>query len=310
MKQIITLYVVLSMTANVFSQAPDKMSYQAVIRDESNTLVNCTPVGIQISILHGSENGTAIYVETHLPISNSNGLVSLEIGTGSIISGDFTTIEWANGPYFIKTETDPTGGTNYTITVTSQLLSLPFALYSQNAGTFIEGSSFTHYIGEVYGGGVIFHLWKDNTGVEHGLILSLTNQSNGQEWSNVLVLSVGTSAQSTWNGLSNSNAIIGQDGHNSSAAKLCLDLVSGGQSDWYLPSIQELKMLWNNYYTVERILSQISGAGELTNSSVSECFWSSSEYNQNDAWAFNFHTGHATYIAKGYTLRVRAIRAF
>lgn len=122
------------MTASVFAQAPEKMSYQAVVIDGNNNLVSSTSVGMQISILQGSASGTAVYVETQTPTSNANGLVSLEIGSGTVVSGTFASIDWANGPYFIKTETDPTGGTNYTITGTSQLLSVPYALYAENAG--------------------------------------------------------------------------------------------------------------------------------------------------------------------------------
>lgn len=135
MKKIITICAVLLMTASVFAQAPEKMSYQAVVRDGSNALVSSTAVGMQISILQGTSSGTAIYVETQTPTSNANGLVSLEIGSGTVVSGDFTTIDWANGPYFIKTETDPTGGTSYTITGTSQLLSVPYALHAKTAET-------------------------------------------------------------------------------------------------------------------------------------------------------------------------------
>jgi hypothetical protein len=233
-------------------------------------------------------------------------LVSIEIGTGTIVSGTFASIDWANGPYFIKIETDPAGGTTYTITGTSQLLSVPYALYAANAGTATGGGSFTHYIGEEYGGGVIFHLWKDNAGVEHGLIVALTDHSTSQAWSNVSSTSIGTSAQNCWDGLSNSNAIVGQAGHTNSAAKLCLDLVSGAQSDWYLPSIQELNMLWNNYYTVARALSQIGGATQL----ASNFYWSSSEANSNGAWYFLFQVGYAGSGGKSGTFYVRAVRAF
>src|SRR5574344_880844 len=309
MKKIITLVFVALLTAIVWAQSPQKMSYQAVIRDARNNLVSNTAVAMQISILQGSTEGTAVYVETQEPTTNDNGLVSFEIGAGTLVSGNFTTIDWVNGPYFVKTETDPdgtTGGIAYTITGTSQLLSVPYALYAANAGTATGGGNFTHYIGEEYGGGVIFHLWKDNASVEHGLIVALTDQSTSQAWSNVTYTAIGTSAQSLWDGLSNSNSIVGQAGHTSSAAKLCLDLVSGGQSDWYLPSIQELNMLWNNYYTVARVLSQISGAAQLSNS----LYWSSSEYNNYSAWLFGFSVGHASANDKSSTHCVRAVRAF
>ncbi len=115
-----------------FAQAPLKMSYQAVIRNSSNALITNQAVGMRISILQTSSSGTAVYVETQTPITNANGLASIEIGGGTLVSGNFSTINWANGPYFIKTETDATGGTNYTITGTSQLLSVPYALFSGN----------------------------------------------------------------------------------------------------------------------------------------------------------------------------------
>lgn len=307
MKKLFTILLAVFLTATVWAQSPNKMSYQAVIRNASNNLVTSTAVAMQISILQGSTGGSAVYVETQTPTTNANGLVSIEIGGGTVVSGNFSTINWANGPYFIETKTDPAGGTNYTITGTSQLLSVPYALYAANAGTATGGGNFTHYIGEEYGGGVIFHLWKDNAGVEHGLIVALTDQSISQAWSNVTSAAIGTSAQSSWDGLSNSNSIVGQAGHTSSAAKLCLDLVSGGQSDWYLPSIQELYMLWNNYYTVTRALSQISGATQLSNS----VYWSSSESSVNIAWFFNFCYGYASDdIYKYVTYCVRAVRAF
>lgn len=122
-----------------FAQAPEKMSYQAVVRNTTNNLVTNQPVGMQISILQGSATGTAVYVETQTPTSNANGLVSLEIGGGTVVSGNMATINWANGPYFIKTETDPTGGSSYTITGTSQLLSAPYALYAKTSGSSTPG---------------------------------------------------------------------------------------------------------------------------------------------------------------------------
>ena len=132
MKKIYSILVALLLTANVFAQAPQKMSYQAVIRKSNNALVQSLPVGMKISILKGSATGTAVYVETQTATTNANGLVSLEIGTGTAITGTFAAINWANGPYFIKTETDPNGGTAYTIAGTNELMSVPYALFSAN----------------------------------------------------------------------------------------------------------------------------------------------------------------------------------
>jgi Collagen triple helix repeat (20 copies) len=124
---------------NSNAQAPEKMSYQAVVRNTTNNLVTNQAVGMQVSILQGAASGTAVYVETQTAIANANGLVTIEIGSGTIVSGNMATINWANGPYFIKTETDPTGGTFYTITGTSQLLSAPYALYAKTSGSSTPG---------------------------------------------------------------------------------------------------------------------------------------------------------------------------
>ena len=135
MKRLFTILAAVVLTASVFAQAPQLMSYQAVIRNSNNTLVANHAVGMRISILQGSAIGTSVYTETQTPTTNANGLVSIEIGSGVVVSGIFDSIKWANGPYFIKTETDPTGSSNYTITGTSQLLSVPYALYAGKSMT-------------------------------------------------------------------------------------------------------------------------------------------------------------------------------
>ena len=470
MKNTLILFTFLILSASSFSQAPQKMSYQAVIRNSSGALVNSTTVGMKISIIQGSIAGTIVYSETQSTTTNANGLASLEIGSGVVISGSFSSINWAAGPFFIKTQTDPTGGTNYTITGSSQLMSVPYALFSANgtpgpqgpigltgaqspvgpqglvgpsatpadmnyaqnigaqvilqSGNFqniisvslttsggpvevstygdannpsgpvlgrlqlyrdtialgndcwVEGDAtnenqqfgmsvvdeppagthiytlkanflqsttyfgetsgpvihaiellgpqgaigltgaigpqgpagvggFIHWIGQEFGGGVIFHLFKDAQGVEHGLIVDKTDLSTNV-WSNVNQIEIVPSAQSSWDGLSNSNAIVGQAGHTSSASALCLNLTNGGQSDWYLPSVQELNMLWNNYYTVARSLSQISGATQLQQAA----YWSSTETGANGAWSCNFYNGFASSLNKGNAAYVRAVRAF
>jgi hypothetical protein len=127
------LFIILTIFKTANAQAPQKMSFQAVVRNGSNALITSVPVGMKISILQGSATGTAVYVETQTPTTNSNGLVSLEIGTGTIVTGTFSGINWANGPYFIKTETDPLGGNSYTISGTSELMSVPYALFSANS---------------------------------------------------------------------------------------------------------------------------------------------------------------------------------
>jgi uncharacterized membrane protein len=132
MKKIYSVIVGLLLTTIIWAQAPEKMSFQAVVRNSSNALVVNKTVGMRLSILQSSVSGTAVYVETQNPTTNANGLASLEIGGGTVVSGAFAAIDWSTGPYFIKTETDLNGGSNYSISGTSQLLSVPYALFAGN----------------------------------------------------------------------------------------------------------------------------------------------------------------------------------
>jgi hypothetical protein len=137
MKRLFTILAIALLTVSMFAQSPQLMSYQAVVRNSSNALVTNQAVGMRISILQGSATGTAVYVETQTPTTNANGLASLQIGGGTTVTGTFAAINWATGPYYIKTETDPTGGSNYTITGTNQMLSVPYALYAASAGNLL-----------------------------------------------------------------------------------------------------------------------------------------------------------------------------
>ena len=163
MKRVLTLLTtVIFLSASflqktVTAQTPDRISCQAVIRNSSSQLITNTQIGMQISILQGTVDGTTVYSETHTPMTNNNGLVSIEIGGGNVVSGDLTTIDWANGPYFIKTETDPAGGTNYTISAINRLLSVPYAFHSKTA------ESFTGTINET---DPVYSAWDKSTGIK------------------------------------------------------------------------------------------------------------------------------------------------
>lgn len=305
------LIVLLAVLTSDFlnAQAPQRFSYQAVIRDASNALLLNQTVGTRISILQGNPDGGAVYVEYHNSSTNQNGLLSLQIGDGDLMSGAMGAINWAAGPYYIKCETDPSGGTNYSITSITQLLSVPYALYAESSGSS-SGSSNSHYVGEYFGGGVVFHVWKDALGFEHGLIVDLYELSSAQPWSNVSSTLIGPSAQSEWDGLSNSNAIVSQEGHTSSAASLCMNSTNGGQDDWYLPSLVEVVELWDNRLAVNRTLSSIPGSLQIPSNQFYQ--WTSSEYDESSAYLLFTYNGTVEYAHYNKTdlLVVRAIRAF
>ncbi|MEJ5245769.1 MAG: DUF1566 domain-containing protein [Bacteroidota bacterium] len=135
MKKLFTILILIILASGIFAQTPEKISYQAVVRDASNNLVTNRTIGIQISILQNSINGNVVYREIFNPNpkTNDNGLLTIEIGSGITVLGSFSGIDWSAGPYFIKTEIDINGGTNYTITSTSQILSVPYALHAKTA---------------------------------------------------------------------------------------------------------------------------------------------------------------------------------
>jgi len=142
MKHSFTTAAVLFLSISILAQSPQMLSYQSVIRNSSGDLVSSQAVGLRITILQGSSTGTVVYQETYdpSPITNVNGLLSIKIGSGSPLSGIFSDIDWSAGPYFLKTETDPTGGNSYSIEGTSQLLSVPYALHSETAGNVFSGN--------------------------------------------------------------------------------------------------------------------------------------------------------------------------
>jgi len=133
MKRILlSLVAIATISLSSFGQAPEGFKYQAVVRDAGNLILNNQAVGMRLTIQEGSIGGTTVYQETFAPTTNGYGLVNLEIGTGTT-TDDFTTIDWANGPYFIETAVDITGGTSYAVMGTSQLMSVPYALHAKTA---------------------------------------------------------------------------------------------------------------------------------------------------------------------------------
>jgi hypothetical protein len=178
MKKII-LFTAFMYTFLVNAQVPQKMSYQAVVRNSNNQLIQNNAVGMRISILQGSENGNAVYVETHVPIANGNGSVTIEIGNGTVVSGVFSAIDWSNGLYWIQTEVDPQGANGYSITGVSQLLTVPFAFYSDyssTAGNGIESISDN-------GNGTLTFNYLDGSSYTTGVLSGLAgaNGLNGQD---------------------------------------------------------------------------------------------------------------------------------
>ncbi len=306
MRKLFAILVAILLTATLWAQSPEKMSYQAVIRNSSDVLVTNTQIGMKINIHQSSPSGTVVYTETQAPNTNANGLVSVEIGGGA----GFNTINWSAGPYFIETKTAVVPPlTNYTITGTSQLLSVPYALHAKTAETVTGGGGgFTHYVGEIYSGGIIVAVWKES-GIEHGLIASgFDLNGGGIQWTTAAYQSttVPGGATSPIDGLANSNAIVAQAGAGITyAAGLCRAYSApgdGGLNDWYLPAAWELNQCYNAAFVVNTILG-------ATNFRFS-AYWSSTEDSNNNAWCQSFVYGSTSSWDKSHPYRVRAVRKF
>ncbi|PZU26739.1 MAG: hypothetical protein DI622_00030 [Chryseobacterium sp.] len=164
MKKILFLLGIVLGFHITFAQVPEKMSYQAIIRNATGQVLPNQSIAIKASILQGSPAGAAVYSERLTGNTNTNGLITLEIGSGTVLTGTFNTINWSTGSYYLKTETDLAGGTNYTIIGTSQLLSVPYAMFAKSAGAVSGGSFVIPYVNTFNNAGNLFSITNDGDG--------------------------------------------------------------------------------------------------------------------------------------------------
>jgi hypothetical protein len=292
---------------------------------------------MRMTIQQGSIGGTTVYQETFAPTINAFGLVNLEIGSGTVVSGTFATIDWSAGPYFIETSVDVTGGTSYAVIGTSQLMSVPYALRANTAenvtndavndadsdpnneielqpfGT--EGQILTMVsgvptwvtpscglsIGDFHAGGIIFYL--DGTGC-HGLVAAAADQSTGAEWGCHGTLIAG--ADGTAIGTGNQNTIDIEAGCPTpgTAADICANLVIL-VGDWFLPSKDELNLMYQNIGPGNALgLGNVGGFALVY-------YWSSTEISNNGGSNQDFgNNGYQANHPKSIPYYVRSVRAF
>lgn len=223
--------------------------------------------------------------------SSTNELQFLSISHDTIYltNGGFVKLP----PAYAGTNTD-----NQQLSITHDTISLT------NGGQIIIPVPCKHYVGEHFGGGIVFHVFKDENYVEHGLIVSLIDISTGARWGSASVNIL--NSESTWDGLTNTNSIINSGGSTSDAAGLCHSYNGEGYTDWYLPSIDQLNILLYNRFNVNKSLSSI-GATVLGFNT----YWSSTEQSTTYAYYCQFYNGLFFYNNKNDNLLfVRAIRSF
>ena len=317
---------VLSLNVTSFAQAPDRISYQAVIRDSEGNLVKNQSIGMAVVISSGEGLFKfMVYRELHNPQTNENGLISIEIGGGTPTLGILENIDWSNGSYFIGTSIDLNGGTDYTITSGSQILSVPYALcaksanetdplYSTSVASGItendtskwnnKQDKIVYSIGDEAFNGIV--CWVDETG-QHGLVCSKYNASEGMRWhagTNMFTMACGNGFGA---GEMNTAIIVSKQGRgdgDSYAALACLEV------GWYLPSIYELQLIYENIAKVNAAL--IAKGGKAFDNAN---YWSSTEIinePENEyANAKNMSTGQSNslYLKKSL-YKVRGVGCF
>lgn len=139
-KTLLTMLIMVFAVFNIWAQIPQGFSYQAVVRNASGELIKNQQIALRITILQGNASGTSVYSEAFMPTTNEFGLINLIIGSGDPISGDFSTIDWSNIPFFVKVEMDVNGGGNFLVMGTNQLFSVPYALYSLTSSDSFSGN--------------------------------------------------------------------------------------------------------------------------------------------------------------------------
>lgn len=308
MKTYFALLAALLLSLPSLAQSPKRFSYQAVIRTSGQQLVREREVLVRVSILMPTTTGPAVYVEEHKPTTNENGLLTLQIGGGTVQQGVFDSIDWAKGPYFLETRVDPEGReiTANAIVGVSQLLSVPYALYALQADStrhaLYADSVKGHQIGDLFGGGIIFAVWRDQRGRQHGLIASLMDLPS-TPWATPEITSpsVGSSYQ---NGALNTLAIVGVRGSNTAAGVCDAYVALNGNlppyTDWYLPATQELNLLYTQAAVISAILD--TDNDPQTTGLNKDFYWSSTITVERDdtgtpdienAWAHVFQSEEA-----------------
>ena len=173
---IIFFIFILSIAAN--SQAPQSFNYQAVARDASGDAITNRPISVKFTLLRGPLPGTILYAEKHNTTTSAQAVFSLAVGTGVVLSGTFSSIDWSSGEIFLKVEIDPNGGESYVDMGTTQILSVPYALHAKTVENADDADADPkNELQDLSLDGNILSLTGDDTSVELSASQSLWTQS-------------------------------------------------------------------------------------------------------------------------------------
>jgi len=142
---ILSIILMIIFTSSAYTQSPQAINYQAVARDTSGVVLAGQNLAIRISILQNAIDGNAVFVETHDVSTTSLGLINLAIGTGTLFSGDFSSINWGGSSFYLKTEIDASGNDDYTLLDVAVIQATPYALHA-NSLTLTDANGVRYYV--------------------------------------------------------------------------------------------------------------------------------------------------------------------
>jgi hypothetical protein len=338
-KILLVIFLIVIGSGSLYSQAPENFNFYAIIRNGAGKPIVSKAVSFQFNILKGNILGTSVYEEKYNVTTDLSGAVKAAIGNGFDKIGVFENINWGADSYFLKVGLDTTGGTSYTDMGTTQLLSVPYALFSKTAANGFSGNyndltnkpitngsetritygnnltvtgsgtlddpyiinERIHYAGESYGGGIVFYVYDNG---RHGLIAATTDQDPGIEWYNGTKRYTNSAGDGVGAGEMNTALIIAlQTNDNQTgnfAAKVCAD---------YSVTVDGVN--YGDWYLpskFELVLMFIQK--DVIGGFKDDYYWSSTEFSSLSAWSQNFSNGSQYNLNKSLPYGVRAIRAF
>ncbi|MEN9394972.1 MAG: hypothetical protein RL362_1193 [Bacteroidota bacterium] len=305
------------MSIGLLAQAPQGIPYQAVVRNVDGTVMSNTAITITFKIHDVTAAGVVVYEETHAVTSNSQGLVSMNVGSGTVVTGAFDNINWGGGNKFLHVLMNAGNG-NIDLG-TQQMMSVPYALYAEdvnvrvsvtgdslfigNQVSIVPGVSAANdiQVGDLYQGGYVAYLFQPGdlgyvANERHGIIVS-TQDVGVAVWGCYETFVIGTDYY-LGSGIINTNAILSYScGLVNTAAQLCSDYIFQGYADWQLPSYDELMAIYTNLHNS---VSFTYGS-----------YWTSTQ--ESGSWSksigFN-NNGSNEHSTKNSIINVRAIRYF